>query len=129
MACCMLTTTVRYNQTCPTAMHYDCKATAVTAAVLSSIFPRPARWVLVPLWRAASVYVVHTHSPLQLGWVHAQAEGVKAVVSGQRAIQVVWELAAGEPAGAVGRGSLQEQHNHTRGNREKRGAEGQGAAC
>jgi hypothetical protein len=45
-------------------------------------------------------------SPGQLGWVLAQAAGVKAVVSGQRAVQVGWEGSAREPAGAVALGSL-----------------------
>jgi hypothetical protein len=49
---------------------------------------------------------VWSNSPLELCWVLAQAEWVKAVVADQGAIQVVRELAAREPAGAVGRGSL-----------------------
>lgn len=54
-------------------------------------------------------------SPLELCWVLAQAEGVKAVVSGQRAIQVGGELAAREPAGAAGRGGLQRHSSSTAG--------------
>lgn len=56
--------------------------------------------------REAAVHELRLLVPLQLGLVLAEAEGVEAVVAGQRAVEVVGQLGAGEPAGAVGDGGL-----------------------
>ena len=54
----------------------------------------------------AAVLELGLNVPLELVGLLAKVEGVKAVVSGQAAVQVVRQGGAGEPAGAVGLGRL-----------------------
>jgi len=49
---------------------------------------------------------IHPKSIKSIQSMTHQAQGVKAVVTGQGAVQVLGQLRSGEPAGAVGRGGL-----------------------